>query len=127
MLTHIKRGLMGTAEFDGLFKPQRQAQNFVVYPLHAGNPTDRIKVQSDKRIGYIDLSTGAVSLSPSRAGGSYNTHLHLATPVGTLGAEELLLLKAQVFATAHGDAGRSINRVIGTDNSGAIDVFGATA
>lgn len=123
MLANIRKNRMGTVSFDATFPGQRKAQDFIVYPLHAGNPTDRILVQSDKRIGHIDLATGAVALSPSRAGGSYATHLHLAAPVGSLSAEEIFLLKAQIFATAHGDAGRSINRVIGTDNSAAIEIF----
>lgn len=127
MIINIKRSIMGTAEFDGLFLTQKKPQIFLCYPLSSGSRADRVMVQSDKRIGYIDLVNGAVTLSPSRAGGSYQPHLALATPQGILPAEELFMLKAQIFATAHGDAGRSINRVIGTNNAGAIEVFGVTA
>lgn len=123
MISNIRKNNMGTVSFDGLFKPQRQAQDFIVYPRHTGHRTGRIMVQSDKRIGHVDLTTGDVTLSPSRPGGSYGQHLPLATPVGALSAEELFNLKAAIFATAHGDAGRSINRVIGTDNAGALEVF----
>lgn len=127
MITNIKRSIMGTAQFDGLFLTQRKPQNFLCYPMHSGNRTDRVMIQSDKRIGYVNLDTGEVTLSPSRTGGSCQPHLALCTPQGTLSAEELFTLKAQIFATANGDAGRSINKLIGTDNSGAIEVFGAAA
>jgi len=123
MISNFKKNCMGTAEFDGLFLTQRKPQRFLCYPLHSSDRTGLVCIQSDKRIGYVNLTTGTVCLSPSRAGGSYQPHLALATPQGTLPAEELFMLKAQIFATAHGDAGRSINRVIGTDNAGAMEVF----
>lgn len=127
MITNIKRSIMGTAQFDGLFAPQRKAQNFICYPLKEDADPSRVLVQSDKRIGHIYFDSGRVVLSPSRTGGSYSQHLGLCAEVGVLTAEELLLLKAQVFATAHGDAGREINHIIGADNSGAAHIFGATA
>jgi hypothetical protein len=120
MLTNIHRGIMGTVEFDGQFQGMRKPQSFIVYPMHAGNPTDSCKVQSDTRIGGIRLIDGIVIMSPPRAGGAFNHHLALAVPVGRLTGEELLALKAGIMATADGAAGTS---VMHTDNSGALDVF----
>jgi hypothetical protein len=124
MLTNLKRNCFGTTDFDGKFKGMIKAQTFIVYPLHAGQPTETLLVQSKTRIGRIRLSDGAVALSPPRAGGSYNHHLVLATLVGTLTAEELFNLKSHVFASASGRSGT--NGIIFTDNSAALEI-GVTA
>ena len=113
---------MGTVSFDGKFDGMRKAQDFIVYPMHAGNNADNALVQSDTRIGRINLLTGEVTMSPPRAGGSYNVHLMFCKPAGVLTSEELLMLKAQIFATASGKAGNNAMHVF-TDNSGAIEVF----
>lgn len=120
MITNIHKGSMGTIDFEGKFQGMRKVQDFCVYPIHAGQDASRLKIQSDTRIGYIDVQNGHVMLSPARAGGSFNHHLVLARHIDTLSGEELLLLKAKVFATAGGKVG---NVVMHTDNSGAIDVF----
>jgi hypothetical protein len=124
MLNNIRKNRMGTVSFDGMFAPQRKAQDFVVYPIKAGDDAVRIMIQSNKRIGYIDMQSGNVDLSPSRAGGSYFHHLALAQRVGKLSTEDLFGLKAHVFATAHGAAGKAENGFIQCDNSGALAVFG---
>lgn len=124
MIDGIRKNCMGTVSFDGKFDGMRKAQDFIVYPLHAGNQTTAAKVQSDTRIGMIHLETGEILMSPSRAGGSYGVHMALAKPAGKLSAESLLALKSAIFATASGKAGT--HRVI-TDNSGALEVFGVAA
>lgn len=124
MIANIHKNRMGTVSFDGKFDGMRKPQDFIVYPFHAGNQTTAAKVQSDTRIGLIDLDTGEVIMSPSRAGGSYGVHLALAKPAGKLSAETLFTLKSAIFATASGKAGT--HRVV-TDNSGAIEVFGVAA
>ena len=116
---------MGTVSFDAKFDGMRKAQDFIVYPMHAGNQSAAAQVQSDTRIGIIHLTTGQVLMSPARAGGSYGVHLALAKPAGILNAEELLLLKSNIFATAHGKAGN--NGIVYTDNSAALEVFGGAA
>lgn len=125
MITNFKKNCLGTVDFDGKFNGMRKAQTFCVYPIHSGDQAERLTVQSDTRIGLIRLSDGKVIISPSRAGGSCSRHLALAEFAGQLSAEELLLLKSNVFATAHGRAGS--NGVVYTDNSAALNVFGATA
>ncbi len=123
MITNLRKNRMGTVSFDGLFAPQRKPQDFVVYPVKAGDSAGRILVQSDKRIGYIDMTTGNVDLSPSRAGGSYFPELALVQRVGKLSTEDLFSLKAHIFSTAHGAAGKAENGFIQCDNSGALEVF----
>ena len=121
MLSNIRKNIMGTISFDGLFPGMRKAQDFIVYPFHAGNDTSRATIQSDTRIGWIDLQTGVVILSKPRAGGAYSVHLSSAPYNSTLWAEDLLMLKAQIAATASGKAGS--NGIVYTDNSGAMEVF----
>mgnify|MGYP000084212747 CR=1 FL=1 len=124
MISNIHRNIMGTASFDGKFPGMRKPQDFIVYPMHTADAAAAAKIQSDTRIGAIDLATGAVRLSPPRAGGSYGVHLALATDAGKLSGEELLALKAAILATAGGRVG---SRCVVTDNSGALEVFGGAA
>jgi len=123
MISNIRKNRMGTVSFDGKFDGMRKAQDFIVYPMKEAQAV--AQVQSDTRIGRVDLETGAVLMSPPRDGGSYSVHLALGKLAGKLTAEELLLLKAQIFATAHGMAGT--NGIVYCDNSGAADVFGKAA
>lgn len=120
MITNLHKNNMGTISFDGQFKGMRKPQDFIIYPLHAGGPAACITIQSGTRIGMISLSDGRVALSPSRPGGSYFHHLPLAVSVGQLNAEELLLLKTHVMASASGRAGS--NGIVFTDNSSALDI-----
>jgi hypothetical protein len=122
MIENNRRNRMGTASYDGKFDGMRKAQDFIVYPFHAGNQTTAAKVQSDTRIGYVHLTTGAVLMSKSHASGAYGVHLVEAAHVGTLTGEELMLFKSQIASTAHGMAGT--NGIVYTDNSGAMEVFG---
>lgn len=123
MLANIRKNCMGTVSFDGKFDGMRKPQDFIVYPMHAGNSTESALVQSGTRIGRIHMTTGAVIMSPSRQGGSYNVHLMLAKPAGTLSAEDLLMFKSAIFATADDKAGNNAMHVF-TDNSAALEVFG---
>lgn len=119
MIANIRRNSMGTTSFDGKFDGMRKAQDFIVYPMN--DQAEIARVQSDTRIGLIQLSSGKVVMSPSRAGGSYGVHLAFAKPAGQLNAEELLMLKAEIFGSASGKAGT--NGIVYCDNSAALDVF----
>jgi len=123
MISNIRKNIMGTVSFAGKFDGMRKAQDFIVYPFHVDNPTFAAMVQSDTRIGRIHMQTGALIMSPSRPGGSFGVHLAIAKPAGCLNGEELLLLKAAIFATASSEAGDNSLNVV-TDNSGALEVFG---
>ena len=119
MISNIRGNNMGTASFNGKFDKMRIAQDFIVYPIPADGDVASLKIQSDKRAGFISLVSGAVSLYP----GEFFIG-PLKQVGGALSAEELLLLKAAVFGSASGEAGKAQNGVVQSDNSGAIDVFG---
>ncbi len=121
MISNIRRNCMGTTSFDGKFPGMRKPQDFIVYPFHAGNDANVATIQSDTRIGRVDLTTGAVILSASKSSGAYFVHLIGAKVAGILSAEDLLMLKAGIFATAHGMAGT--NGIMYTDNSAALEIF----
>lgn len=121
MIENIRKNIMGTVSFNGQFVGMRKAQDFIVYPMHAGNEAHRAQIQSDTRIGWIDLRTGVVILSKPRAGGAYGVHLIGAPYNSTISAEELLMLKAGIMGTASGKAGT--NGIVYTDNSAALNVF----
>jgi hypothetical protein len=118
-ISQLRKNTMGTMTFDGKFPGMRKAQDFIVYPI--SNQTEDILIQSDTRIGRIHLTSGVVTMSPPRAGGSYNIHLMLAKQIDVLSAEDLLMLKAGIFSTASGHAGS--NGLVYVDNKGALDVF----
>ena len=122
MISNIRKNIMGTVSFSGKFDGMRMAQDFIVYPMR--ETSRAIKIQSDTRIGLVDLETGAVMLSPSRTGGSYGVHLAFARPAGVLSGELLLMLKAQIASTASPMAGDNAARVF-CDNSAAITVLEA--
>jgi hypothetical protein len=125
LISKITTNRMGTTDFEGQFAGMRKPQEFTVYPIHAGGDATRIKVQSNTRIGFIDMESGHVKLSPAYPGGAHNEALAHIGDVGKLSQEELFSLKAQVFSTASGKAGT--NGIMTTDNSGATEVFGVVA
>jgi hypothetical protein len=124
LITDTKKNKMGTISFNGKFKGMRKSQEFIVYPIHGGQDASRVTIQSDTRIGIVNLNTGTILMSPSIPSGAYNPHLALARPLDMLSGEELLLLKSNILSTAKGAAGS--NGVVFTDNSGALDVFAGT-
>ena len=119
MITKISKNIMGTISFDAKFNGMRKPQDFIVYPIKADDDPVQIKIQSDKRSGFISLVSGAVTLYP----GQY--FMGQVVQVGVLTAEELFELKANIMATASGKAGT--NGIVYCDNSGAVDVFGVAA
>lgn len=121
MISNMKKNCMGTLSFDGQFPGMRKAQDFCVYPISDEDPED-IKIQSDTRMGSINLKSGWLTMSNAHANGAYHHHLMLeGSKVYKLSAEELFMLKAQVMATASGHAGT--NGIVFCDNKGAAEVF----
>ena len=112
----MRKNIMGTLSLEAKFNGMRKSQEFTVYPMHDGNDTDNILIQSETRIGRIFLNTGKVVMSPPRAGGSYSVHLMFAKDIDLLDKEELAGLKFRLLQTAGKMVG---NSVIHTDNSGA--------
>lgn len=69
MISNLHRNIMGTTSFDGKFLGMRKPQDFIVYPMHSEDAAAKAKIQSDTRIGTIDMQTGEVMLSrPAKVG-----------------------------------------------------------
>lgn len=117
MISNIRKNIMGTVSFAGLFKGMRKAQDFIVYPMDRQGQSNAAEIQSKNRAGYIRLEDGAVFI----ATGKYNFAQSKVEINSVLTAEDLFKLKAAIFATASGKAGT--NGVVYCDNSAAIDVF----
>jgi hypothetical protein len=118
-ITQIRKNIMGTISITAKFNGMRKAQEFIIYPIKAGDDATTLLLQSDTRIGRINLITGAVLMSPPRAGGSYGVHLAFASIIDTLNTEDLAGLKFRLVQTASPMAGSS---VVYCDNSGADNV-----
>lgn len=76
ILISVGKNSLGTANL--ILKVEgkmRKEQSFCVYPISVGER--EIKIQSDTRIGTIDLKTGKGILTKSYSGGAYNHHLML--------------------------------------------------
>ena len=116
-LSNIHSNIMGTISFDLKIKGMRKPQDFIVYPIAAGESNKSIKIQSDTRIGKIDLIGGVGVMSQSHAGGAYGVHLAMdKKTVFKLSDADLGTLKARISGTA-GDRVGSMG--ISSDNSGA--------
>lgn len=124
MISNIHKNCMGTVSFDAKFAGMRKPQDFIVYPIKAGDESGRIVIQSDTRIGLIDVESGKVWMSKPRAGGANFMHLSMERSlIDKLSQEDLFNLKAHIFSTAHGAAGKAENGIVQCDNSGALEVF----
>lgn len=125
MITNLHKNIMGTVSFDGLFPGMRKPQGFTVYPVKSPDEAE-IEIQSDTRFGAISLTDGKVFMSKSHSSGAYGYHLALEgrrLSLCKLSPEDLLILKAHLFASASGEAGRKENGIVQCDNSGAAGVF----
>jgi hypothetical protein len=117
MIVNIKINMMGTVSFDGKFAGMRKAQDFIVYPMQNEGQNNAARIQSDNRSGFIRLDDGTVWL----AKGAHNFQQARGTKVDVLSAEDLMMFKAEILASASPKAGR--NGVVFCDNSGAANVF----
>ena len=117
----LKRNIMGTTDIEMKIAGMRKPQSFIVYPINKDDSADIITIQSETRIGKIDLSNGRGLMSQSHANGAYFIHLQMdkKTPF-TISESDLEKLKMQIFKTAGDNVG---SRVIVTDNSGASKLF----
>lgn len=116
-ISNIRRNIMGTISFDMKLKGMRKPQDFIVYPITSDSAGDPIKVQSDTRIGLIDLPTGRGLMSQSHSSGAYNHHLQLDKKTKfTLSDSDRKMLTDKIKGTAGSSVG---TRGITTDNSGA--------
>ncbi len=112
---------MGTLSFDGKFKGMRKSQDFIVYPLSKENEAKELRIQSNTRMGTINLLTGVITMTPPRQGGSYSVHMVFAKEIDVLSKEELVGIKFRLVQTANPNAGNN-GMCIYTDNSNADKV-----
>jgi hypothetical protein len=99
-----RRNIMGTVSFTGKFPGMRKVQEFIVYPLQDAGEV--ITVQSDNRVGKIDLGTGAGAVCLNRGPGVF---IQLAD-------EDRQALRHWVKSTG----GVEVGGVVKCDNMGAI-------
>ena len=119
-ISDFKTNLMGTASFMLQLPNMRKPQEFIVYPIQeSDNPI--ITIQSDTRIGKIDLSSGRGLMSESHASGAYFVHLQMdkKTPF-QLNDMQLSELKLKIKSTGGKEVG---SRGIISDNSGALNIM----
>lgn len=117
-ITNIIKNRMGTTSFDLKMEGMRKPQDFIVYPISANSDLKEIKIQSDKRIGMLDINTGKGKMSQNHASGAYNHHLIFDKMVDfELNATDLEALRTQIVGTASDKAGT--NGLIYCDNSNA--------
>lgn len=115
-VTNCKKNIMGTVSFYGQFNGMRKAADFIVYPMQDSG--EIIKIQSNTRIGTINLFDGLVTMSQAHSGGAYFLHLQLDKPVfSMLAKEDCQTLRQWVKSTGGLAVGESI---VLSDNTGAI-------
>lgn len=120
MIKSYRKNILGTISFAAKFSGMRKEQEFSVYPLSDSGAI--IKVQSETRIGQINLDTGEVEMSKPRANGSYISHFYLDRVAGKtkkdkLSEGEMVELRQKVKETGGLRIGES---VVKCDNTGAM-------
>lgn len=86
----VAKNKFGTLDIEAKFKGMRKEQDFNSYRKESN--TDKLTIQSDTRIGYIDIKTGEVSLCKPKANGAYFHDLMNVAVVDTISFEELTSL-----------------------------------
>lgn len=113
---------MGTTNLIMKIKGMRKSQDFVVYPISKDDSSKVIKIQSDTRIGLLDLDTGKGKMSKSHPSGAYFHHLQTDKLTEfKLSEVDLQALRLKIFTSNDKKAGS--NGIVHTDNSGAKSVF----
>ena len=120
-ISGIHRNIMGTASFMGRFPGMRKAQDFIVYPIQDAMEEAKqfIKIQSETRIGRVNLFDGIGCISQSHQSGAYG--VHLSTDKLTwfvLSREDCMNLKGWIKSTGGTLVGN--NGVMFCENTGAI-------
>ena len=116
-ISTIKRNIMGTTSFVMKIKGMRNPQDFIVYPISADQAGQPIMIQSDTRIGFLDLSSGRGLMSQSHANGAYRHHFTMDKKVPfKISETDLQRLKEHISGTAGSSVG---SMGISSDNSGA--------
>jgi hypothetical protein len=117
----LKRNIMGTTDIEMKISGMRKAQDFIVYPIGKDDAGSVITIQSDTRIGQLNLVKGVGVMSQSHSNGAYFVHLQMdkLTPF-TVSESDLENIKSHIFKTAGSNVG---TRGVVSDNSGASRVY----
>ena len=117
MISKIGKNCLGTLSITMKIKGMRKDQEFIVYPI-TKDSTD-IKIQSDTRIGIVDLD-GNGKMSKSHSSGAYFHHLNFdkLTPF-TFDTSDWKQIVDYIGLTE----GTGTNTVVQVDNTGAKSIF----
>jgi hypothetical protein len=117
----LKRNIMGTTDIEMKISGMRKPQSFIVYPIGADDAGNVITIQSDTRIGQINLVKGVGVMSQSHSNGAYFVHLQIDGMTSfAISESDLEKIKSHIFKTAGDNVG---SRGIVSDNSGASRIF----
>ena len=117
----LKRNRMGTTDIEMKITGMRKPQDFIVYPIGADDAGNVITIQSDTRIGQINLVKGFGVMSQSHSNGAYFVHLQMDKLTSfTMSEKDLKDLKDFINKTSGANVG---TRGIVSDNSGASGVY----
>lgn len=116
-ISTIRTNIMGTISFLMKIKGMKKPQEFIVYPISADQAGKPIMIQSDTRIGVLDLSSGSGLMSQSHPNGAYGHHFQMDKKVPfKINETDLQRLKDKISDTAGSSVG---TKGIISDNSGA--------
>jgi hypothetical protein len=117
----FSKNVMGTTDIEMKITGMRKPQDFIVYPIGKDDAGSVITIQSDTRIGQINLVKGVGVMSQSHSSGAYFVHLQMDKLTSfTISESDLENIKAHIFKTAGDNVG---TRGIVSDNSGASRVY----
>lgn len=114
-LKNFHKNILGTLSFELKLPKMRKPQEFIVYPVSSGDADKPITIQSDTRIGVIDLNSGKGLMSQSHSGGAYFVHLSVDEKVRfRLDETQLELFREKMRSTS-----KTGDSFIKMDNEGA--------
>lgn len=107
-LTNIRKNIMGTISFDLKVKGMRKTQDFIVYPAQGKSIGQNLTIQSDTRIGYLNLDKKTIRITKGFPGGAYFYHISL-TPLSEhdLPEDTAIELELKILGTHSKEAGSS--------------------
>jgi hypothetical protein len=120
-LDNIHTNRMGTKSFNLKFDSMRKIQDFIVYSIDKSQTNKVIQIQSDTRIGQLDLDTGKCIMTKSYPNGAYGHHLALGETVPVqFNESQCNELKTAIYETRNNTG---TNGIVSIDNSGAKNLM----
>ena len=71
----VKRNCVGTVDITMSIQGMRKTQEFTTYPVPAGDTSGLITIQSETRIGKLDINKARGLMSKNHSGGACHYHL----------------------------------------------------